>query len=59
MNKGARLFCFSRHADMLYPQPMVNRGYDLLFGRETLGLSKNLRDAYLYTRVPIRGTSAA
>ena len=38
MPKDARLFCFSRHADLLYPQAKVDRGDYLLFGRETLGL---------------------
>jgi len=55
MNEGGRLLCFSRHADMLYPQARVNRGDYLLFGRETLGLPKNLREAYPCYRVPIWG----
>jgi tRNA (cytidine/uridine-2'-O-)-methyltransferase len=55
MNKDARLFCFSRHAEMLYPKAKVNRGDYLLFGRETLGLPKNLRETYPCYRVPIWG----
>jgi tRNA (cytidine/uridine-2'-O-)-methyltransferase len=55
MNKGARLFCFSRHAEMLYPEAKVTRGDYLLFGRETLGLPEDLRDVYPCYRVPIWG----
>ncbi len=55
MNKDARLFCFSGHADMLYPQASVTRGNYLLFGCETLGLPKNLRESYPCYGVPIWG----
>ncbi len=55
MPESARLFCYSRHADMLYPEATVNRGDYLLFGRETLGLPKNIRESYPCYRVPIWG----
>ncbi|MCG6881362.1 MAG: tRNA (cytidine(34)-2'-O)-methyltransferase [Deltaproteobacteria bacterium] len=55
MDKNARLFCFSGHASTVYPQATVNRGDYLLFGRETLGLPLEIRNAYPCYRVPIWG----
>ena len=55
MTGRGRLLCFSRHADMLYPQAEVKQGDYLLFGRETLGLPSHVRDAYPCYRVPIWG----
>ena len=55
MTSDARLLCFSRHGELLYPQGKVNRGDYLLFGRETLGLPEHLREAYPCYRVPIWG----
>lgn len=55
MDERSRLFCFSRHSDRVYTRAHVNRGDYLLFGRETLGLPFNIRNAHPCYRVPIWG----
>ena len=55
MTEGARLLCFSRHAEVVYPRAKVKRGDYLLFGRETLGLPLHVRKTYPCYRIPIWG----
>ena len=55
MTEGARLLCFSRHAEEVYPRAKVKRGDYLLFGRETLGLPLHVRKTYPCYRIPIWG----
>lgn len=55
MTESARLLCFSRHAETLYPEAKAKHGDYLLFGRETLGLPSQIRNTYPCYRVPIWG----
>ncbi|MCP4575891.1 MAG: tRNA (cytidine(34)-2'-O)-methyltransferase [Deltaproteobacteria bacterium] len=55
MAERSRLFCFSRHAETMYPMAKVTHGDYLLFGRETLGLPSRIRETYPCYRVPIWG----
>ncbi len=55
MTESARLLCFSRHAEMVYPRAKVKRGDYLLFGRETFGLPPYVRKTYPCYRIPIWG----
>jgi tRNA (cytidine/uridine-2'-O-)-methyltransferase len=55
MTESARLLCFSRHAEEVYPRAKVKRGDYLLFGRETLGLPSYVRKTYPCYRIPIWG----
>ena len=49
------LAAFSRHAQEKYPKAKVNHGDYLLFGCETFGLPREIRDRYPCYRIPIWG----
>ncbi|MFH1489176.1 MAG: tRNA (cytidine(34)-2'-O)-methyltransferase [Pseudomonadota bacterium] len=53
--KTGELIAFSRHATKAYTEAKANHGDFLLFGRETEGLPKELRDTYPCFRIPIWG----
>jgi tRNA (cytidine/uridine-2'-O-)-methyltransferase len=55
MTESARLLCFSRHAETVYPLAKAKHGDYLLFGRETLGLPSHVQKTYPCYRVPIWG----
>ncbi|MBL7212761.1 MAG: tRNA (cytidine(34)-2'-O)-methyltransferase [Desulfobacteraceae bacterium] len=55
MNGNGGLVVFSRHAPMAYTKAEISRGDYLLFGRETLGLPRHIREKYPCFAIPIWG----
>ncbi|MDY6972865.1 MAG: tRNA (cytidine(34)-2'-O)-methyltransferase [Thermodesulfobacteriota bacterium] len=55
MDGECKLFAFSRHARITYPEVQVNHGDYLLFGQETMGLPLWIREAYPCCAIPIWG----
>jgi len=55
MNERGELICFSTHAPLDYTKASVKHGDWLLFGPETLGLSREIRKKYPCYRIPIWG----
>ncbi len=53
--KKGRLLAFSRHSSTLYTETEVERGDYLLFGQETQGLPKSMRETYPCYALPIWG----
>ena len=54
-NSDERLLAFSKHAIHNYVKAEVRHGDYLLFGRETQGLPKSIRDCYPCYKIPIWG----
>jgi tRNA (cytidine/uridine-2'-O-)-methyltransferase len=54
-NAGERLIAFSSHAAQDYTKAQAAWGYYLLFGRESVGLSEDIRKRYPCYRIPIWG----
>jgi tRNA (cytidine/uridine-2'-O-)-methyltransferase len=52
---GKNVVAFSRHAHALYTEAEVAHGDFLLFGKETLGLPKDIRDRFPCFKIPIWG----
>jgi tRNA (cytidine/uridine-2'-O-)-methyltransferase len=50
-----RLIAFSSHGSEDYPAADVRRGDYLLFGKETKGLPRSIREAYPCYRIPMWG----
>lgn len=50
-----KLVALSRHASDIFTSASLSRGDYLLFGRETLGLPKEIMDEYPCYRIPIWG----
>ena len=52
---GSHVMAFTKHAVQDYTEANIERGDYLLFGRETLGLPLDIRNAYPCYKVPIWG----
>jgi tRNA (cytidine/uridine-2'-O-)-methyltransferase len=50
-----QLIAFSSHGSKDYPKAKVHQGDYLLFGKETVGLPKSIREAYPCCRIPMWG----
>ena len=51
----AMMFAFTRHTSLDYTKAEVRYGDYLLFGKETLGLPIDIRNAYPCYKIPIWG----
>ena len=52
---GARVTAFSKHALQDYTEARIEPGDYLLFGRETMGLPPDIRNAYPCYKIPLWG----
>ncbi len=54
-DSGARVVAFSKYALQDYTEATIDHGDYLLFGKETLGLPRDIRNSYPCYKIPIWG----